>query len=171
MGATDTLYEYVFGKTGSKFLGALFTFIIFYYIFLQIKAELAPAMDDLRLALTLIMFVWILNWMRKLLGSARLALLFALVISYLVFFKHPNLLFTVFGLLFLVYFFKPFFEKATDAGAPPHIDIMNFYKDLAEKSKGGMTVIVSPPGTWPMYYIPMGYTMTSTQQNQGGERR
>ena len=168
MGITDTLYEGLFGKNTSKLAGALFTFIIFYYILLQIKAELAPAMDDIRIALTLIMFAWILNWMRKLLGSARLALLFALVISYLVFFKHPDILFTLFGLIFLIYFIKPFFDKATDAGAPPHVDIMNFYKELAEKSKGA-TIVISPPGTWPMYYIVSMSTQTGqNKQSDGG---
>ncbi len=161
-------------KTVKAWAGALITLVILLYILSVIRAELSPAMDDIRLALTLVMFVWILNWMRNLLGSPRLALLFALVISYLIFFKHPNLLLTVFGLMALAYFIKPLYSKATDTGAPPHVDIMNFYKDMAEKS-GGMWLTIAPPGAWPFYYpptmVPMKTGGTQSQQqggNQGG---
>ncbi len=150
----------------------LFAFILLlfltYAIISHIKAELAPAMDDLRLALSLIMFAWILNWMRKLLGSVRLAILFAVVISYLIFFKHPNILFTLFGLLFFAYFFKPFWSKATDKGAPPYKDIMDYYKELAEKGS-------LPPGItpWPYYYPPPNYLpqMPIHYEKKGDEKK
>ncbi len=139
--------------TAKKWAGAIVTLLIFYYIYTQIRAEIGVAMDDIRLALTLVMFVWILNWMRKLLGSPRLALLFALVISYLIFFKHPSLLFTVFGLLFLSMFLKPYIEKAIETPGPPWLEVANIYKDLAEKSKS-VSIVISPPGAWPFHYPP-----------------
>ena len=154
----------VVGKDTLKYTGYVVTALIFYYIYLQVKAEVTPALDDLRLALTIIMFVWILNWMRNLLGSPRLALLLALVVSYLVFFKHPNLLFAVFGMMFLIYFIKPFFSKATDTGPPPQAELMNFYKEMAEKSKN-VTINISPPGSWPFYYPPQ-----PQQPQQGGNK-
>lgn len=153
--------------TAKAWTGAIITLVILAYILSVIKAEISPAMDDIRLALSLVMFVWILNWMRNMLGSPRLALLFALVISYLIFFKHPNLLLTVFGLMFVAYFIKPLYSKATDTGAPPHVDIMNFYKEWAEKSKGGINLVISPPGTWPFYY-PLSPPSTQKGSNQGG---
>lgn len=169
MGAIDEL-EKVAKKLSQQsvlFMILLLAFITFAFI-THIKAELTPAMDDLRLALSLIMFAWILNWMRGLLGSPRLAILFAIVISYLIFFKHPNLLFTLFGLMFFTYFFKPFWGKATDSGAPPQVDVMNYYKELAEK--GGLPPAAPP---WPFYYPPPNYypLMPMPYQKKGDDKK
>ncbi|MBR9707267.1 MAG: hypothetical protein GOV15_02420 [Candidatus Diapherotrites archaeon] len=60
---------------------------------------LAAVWDDVRLALTLLFFILILNWSKQSMGS-KTAVVFAGVLTYLTFFKHPSLVW----LMVLVYF-------------------------------------------------------------------
>ncbi len=146
-----------------QLLFILFTAFIFFYITSQISIEFAAAKDDLRLALTAIMFAWILNWMRSLLGSPRLALLFALLISYLVFFKHPNILFAVFGMMILVYFIKPFLGKALDTGKPKEAKLMDFWKEVFKEAKPTIQIT---PMYWPYYPPP-----PPSESSSGGDKK
>jgi len=47
--------------------------------------------DDIWIVLTLFIFVWIFGWAKDNLGSAKLAVLFALIIVYLTFYSYPFL--------------------------------------------------------------------------------
>ncbi len=89
------------GKPSPKFWGAAFVILVVLYIYSTLAAEWAAMEDDLRLALTMIFFVWILNWARKNLGSPRLAIVYALVIAYVIFYKHPEAVWWIVGLFAL----------------------------------------------------------------------
>lgn len=56
-------------------------------IFLQT----ADLIADLSVVLTLIYLVWIFGWGKKALGSAKLSIILAVIIVFLVFIKHPEL--------------------------------------------------------------------------------
>lgn len=66
-------------------------------------------LDNVWIALILFIFVWIFSWAKGALGSAKLAILFAMIIVYLTFFQFRELvwigviifLFAVFGKDFL----------------------------------------------------------------------
>ncbi len=57
--------------------------------------------DNIWIVLTLFLFVWIYSWAKENLGSAKLAILFALIVVYLTFYSYPVLvwLLVVFFLL------------------------------------------------------------------------
>ena len=57
--------------------------------------------DNIWIVLTLFLFVWIYGWAKENLGSAKLAILFALIVVYLTFYSYPELvwLLVVFFLL------------------------------------------------------------------------
>ena len=57
--------------------------------------------DNIWIVLTLFLFVWIYGWAKDNLGSAKLAILFALIVVYLTFYSYPELvwLLVVFFLL------------------------------------------------------------------------
>lgn len=114
---------------------------------------------DLRLALTMIFFVWILNWARKNLGSPRLAIVYAIVLAYIIFFKHPSVVWWIFGVLVLITFGAKFWEKIQPSGRPEKATIMDTLKEMKP------TVIVYQP------YPAAGTTYPyQHQQNQGGGR-
>ena len=58
-------------------------------------------LDNIWIILTLFLFVWIYSWAKENLGSAKLAILFALIVVYLTFYSYPVLvwLLVVFFLL------------------------------------------------------------------------
>ncbi len=58
-------------------------------------------LDNIWIVLTLFLFVWIYSWAKENLGSAKLAILFALIVVYLTFYSYPVLvwLLVVFFLL------------------------------------------------------------------------
>jgi len=89
------------GSISPKFWGAIFVLVVVIWIYSSIAAQWAAMENDLRLAITMVVFVWILNWARKNLGSPRLAIVYALVIAYIIFFKHPEAIWWVVGLLIL----------------------------------------------------------------------
>ena len=47
--------------------------------------------DNIWIVLTLFLFVWIYGWAKSNLGSAKLAILFALIVVYLTFYSYPFL--------------------------------------------------------------------------------
>ena len=48
-------------------------------------------MDNIWIVLTLFLFVWIYSWAKQNLGSAKLAILFSLIVVYLTFYSFPVL--------------------------------------------------------------------------------
>ena len=66
----------------------------------------ATLYNDLWTVLSLFYLIWIFGWAKKALGSAKLAILFAVIVVYLAFFLHPELVwipviifvFAVFGI-------------------------------------------------------------------------
>jgi len=48
-------------------------------------------LDNIWIVLTLFLFVWIYSWAKENLGSAKLAILFALIVVYLTFYSYPVL--------------------------------------------------------------------------------
>lgn len=61
---------------------------------------LADVLLDLRLALAIVMFIFMLNWAKSALGSPKWALLVAGVLAYLTIIKHPDLIWA--GLVILL---------------------------------------------------------------------
>lgn len=66
---------------------------------------------DITIVLTLIYFLWIFSWGKKVLGSAKLAVLFALIVVYLTFFLHPELVWIPVIIFLLATFGATTFDK------------------------------------------------------------
>jgi uncharacterized membrane protein (DUF106 family) len=60
--------------------------------------------DNIQLALTIILFVWIYNWAKGNVGSAKLAFVTALLIVFLTFYSFPELIW----LLVIIWTFATF---------------------------------------------------------------
>lgn len=58
-------------------------------------------MDDLWVVLVLFLFIWIFGWAKENLGSAALAAIFALIVTYLTFYKYPFLVWFLLALFVL----------------------------------------------------------------------
>ena len=72
---------------------------------------MADLLSDLKTILSLFYLVWIYGWAKNQLGSAKLAILFAVIVVYLGFFTHDELI-LIPVILFLVAFFgKNIVEK------------------------------------------------------------
>lgn len=112
---------------------------------------------DLRLALTMIFFVWVLNWARKNLGSPRLAIVYAIVLAYIIFFKHPSVVWWIFGILILLTFGAKFWDKI-QPGSSEKSKILNTLKEM----KPNVIVYQPYPATGPAYPY--------QQQREGGNR-
>lgn len=67
--------------------------------------------DDLWTVLALFYLVWVFSWGKKSLGSARLAILFAVIVVYLAFFLHPELVWIPLILFLIANFASPMLEK------------------------------------------------------------
>jgi TM2 domain-containing membrane protein YozV len=71
----------------------------------------ATVWSDLWTVLALFYLVWIFGWAKKALGSAKLAILFAVIVVYLAFFLHPDLVWIPIVLFVVANFFSPMLEK------------------------------------------------------------
>lgn len=67
--------------------------------------------ENIRIVLSLFYLVWIYAWAKKQLGSAKIAILFAVIIVYLTFFQFPELVWIPVIFFFLAFFFSGMFEK------------------------------------------------------------
>ena len=67
---------------------------------------------DMQIALTMVFFVWILNWSKANLGSAKLAIIFAAILTYFTFYKHSSLILVVVVIVILATIGKGFVSKA-----------------------------------------------------------
>jgi hypothetical protein len=70
-----------------------------------------PMLDNLWVVLSLFYLVWIFGWAKKALGSAKLAILFAVIVVYLTFIEFPNLVWIPVILFLLATFGSTLFEK------------------------------------------------------------
>ena len=71
----------------------------------------ATLAGDLWTVLALFYLVWIFSWAKKALGSAKLAILFAVIVVYLAFFLHPELVWLPLIIFIFAVFGKGVFEK------------------------------------------------------------
>lgn len=72
---------------------------------------MADMIENLRIVLSLFYTVWLFSWGKKALGSAKLAILFAVIVVYLTFIQFPDLVWVP-VIIFLVAVVGPtFFEK------------------------------------------------------------
>jgi len=67
--------------------------------------------NDIMTVLSLFYFAWIYSWSKSKLGSAKLAVLFAVIVVYLAFFLHPELVWVPVAIFLFATFGKEFFEQ------------------------------------------------------------
>ncbi|MFH1255682.1 MAG: hypothetical protein V1494_00145 [Candidatus Diapherotrites archaeon] len=67
---------------------------------------------DLEIVILLFIFIWFFAWSKDKLGSAKLAVLFAVIAIYFTFFRYRYLIWIAVGVLILATFGKDLFEKA-----------------------------------------------------------
>ncbi|PIN85037.1 MAG: hypothetical protein COV47_04330 [Candidatus Diapherotrites archaeon CG11_big_fil_rev_8_21_14_0_20_37_9] len=72
--------------------------------------------DDIWIVLTLFIFVWIFGWAKDNLGSAKLAVLFALIIVYLTFYSYPFLVWLLVAFFLLQTLGKDFISEINPFG-------------------------------------------------------
>lgn len=70
-----------------------------------------PLLNNLWVVLSLFYLVWIFSWAKKALGSAKLAILFAVIVVYLTFIHFPNLVWIPLIIFLLATFGNTLFEK------------------------------------------------------------
>ena len=70
-----------------------------------------PIVDNLWIVLSLFYLVWIFGWAKKYLGSAKLAILFSVIIVYLTFIEFPILVFVPVLIFLFATFGSTFFER------------------------------------------------------------
>ena len=68
-------------------------------------------LDNLWVVLSLFYLVWIFGWAKKALGSAKLAILFAVIVVYLTFLTFPQLVFIPVVIWLFATFGQTMFEK------------------------------------------------------------
>lgn len=67
--------------------------------------------NTLWIVLSLFYLIWIYAWAKKQLGSAKIAVLFAVIVVYLTFFQFPELVWVPVIFFLLAFFFSGMFEK------------------------------------------------------------
>ncbi|MAG22061.1 MAG: hypothetical protein CL943_02020 [Candidatus Diapherotrites archaeon] len=70
-----------------------------------------PILDNLWIVLSLFYLVWIFSWAKKSLGSAKLAILFAVIVVFLTFIQFPNLVWIPVIIFLFATFGSTMFEK------------------------------------------------------------
>ncbi len=72
---------------------------------------LTSIFESIRIALLLVILVWVYSWAKSNLGSDKLAILFSLIVVYLTFYSFPELLW--FGVILFIFatFGKELFSK------------------------------------------------------------
>jgi membrane protease YdiL (CAAX protease family) len=143
-----------------KEIGAFIVLVVLLYIFSVVQSAWNAMSNDLRLALAMVFFVWILNWARKNLGSPRLAILYAIVLAYIVFFKHPEAVWLVAGIIVLAWIGPKFFEGLETSG-PKSDPLLSALKE----AKPTITFAITPP---PGYAYPYYYPSAPGQTGQQG---
>lgn len=70
-----------------------------------------PILKNVEIVLTLFIFIWIFGWAKSNLGSAKLAVLFALIVVFLTFYTFPILIWLLVLLFFMATFGVEVFDK------------------------------------------------------------
>ncbi len=76
-----------------------------------LQLNLGTIESDLWVVLSLIYIVWAYSWAKKALGSARLAITFAVIVVFLAFFLHPELVWVPAAIFIVANFVTPMLEK------------------------------------------------------------
>ena len=76
------------------------------------------------IALILFIFIWLFSWAKGILGSVKLAVLFALIVVYLTFYQYPELVWLGVIVFFLATFGKEIFTKVKIFQGESHEEIM-----------------------------------------------
>ena len=79
--------------------------------------------SNITIVLSLFYLIWIYAWAKKQLGSAKIAILFAVIVVYLTFFQFPELVWVPVIFFFMSFFFTGMFEKIGKGDKEP-----DFYK-------------------------------------------
>ncbi len=77
---------------------------------------LATLADNIWIIITLFLFVWIYGWAKNNLGSAKLAILFSLIVVYLTFYSYPVLVWILVALFILQILGKDFLAQINPFG-------------------------------------------------------
>lgn len=72
--------------------------------------------DNAWTAILIFIFIWIYGWGKGNLGSAKLAIIFALIIVYLTFYSFPELVWLIVGIYFFANFGKDIIAKINPFG-------------------------------------------------------
>ncbi|MCR4368348.1 MAG: hypothetical protein NUV67_00400 [archaeon] len=72
--------------------------------------------DNIWIVLTLFLFVWIYSWAKENLGSAKLAILFSLIVVYLTFYSYPILVWLLVAFFILQTLGKDFLAQINPFG-------------------------------------------------------
>jgi len=72
--------------------------------------------DNIWIILTLFLFVWIYSWAKENLGSAKLAILFSIIVIYLTFYSYPVLVWILVGFFLLQTLGKEFMTQINPFG-------------------------------------------------------
>ena len=76
-----------------------------------LQLNLGTLESDIWVVLALIYIVWAYSWAKKALGSARLAITFAIIVVFLTFFLHPELVWIPVIVFIIANFLSPMLEK------------------------------------------------------------
>ena len=63
------------------------------------------------IVLTLFYFIWIFSWGKKVLGSAKLAVLFAVIVTYLIFIQFPGFVWVPVAIFLIATFGASLFDR------------------------------------------------------------
>ena len=76
---------------------------------------------NIQIVLTLFIFVWIFSWAKQALGSAKLAIIFALIVVFLTFVQFPELIWLAVILVILATFGSEVFSKINPFSGGDHL--------------------------------------------------
>ncbi len=71
----------------------------------------AALADNVHLAISIFLFIWIYNWAKGNVGSTKLAIITAVIIMFLTFYQFPELVWLLVGLWAFATFGKDVFAK------------------------------------------------------------
>lgn len=76
-------------------------------------------LNNIQTVLALFYLIWIYGWAKNQLGSAKLAILFAVIVVYLTFFHFPDLIWVPVVIFIFAFFGKGLFERLSEGEKLP----------------------------------------------------